>query len=281
MTPQFSNITDLSFFYWLQNEISTKGQTYFTGNSQLFYYNDTRLPSPYVTFNAPFKQWMIDSGITFVPNSVSGSFGTLTRGQSGLMFDYDNGRVIMTGVGTGLAISGSYTFKEFNYYLSNETQEQVIFNTNYYLNPRFAPGTGAIPPYTIALPAVFVCNLNSNNTPFSFGGEDQTVQNYGLVFMAENINQINALKSICRDATYKYIPQLQIADDPINEWGDFKNGTGFAYSNLVALRGSPNNLYRIDRVMTSTLSDRWVKPNYTIFMGLADFDISRIRYPHI
>jgi hypothetical protein len=282
MIVQFSNLSNLSMYQWLQNEVLTKGQAYITNTSRLYYDNDPRLPSGYVSYASPFKQWVYDSGIAPVPSGISGSFGFLGRGTSGLKFDFENGRVLMSGVGTDMTISGSYTFKELNFYLANSNEESVIVNEKYYLNARFSGApTGPIPPYKITTPAIFVNQLNSNNNPFALGGIDETIVNFSLIIMAETMPQLDAVLSICRDTRYKYVPLLATSDYPINEWGDLKNGTGFAYTDLIASKGTPGNLYRIDRVMTSKLNAARTDINETLFVGIVDLDLTFIREPRL
>jgi hypothetical protein len=282
MIAQFSNLSSLSMYQFIQNEILTKGQAYITNTSQLYYDNDTRMPSGYVSYASPFKQWVYDSGIAPVPSGVSGSFGVINRGTSGLKFDFDNGRVLMSGVGSDMTISGTYTFKELNFYLANSSEESVIVNEKYYLNARFSgTPTGPIPPYKITTPAIFVNQLNGNNKPFALGGIDESVVNFSLVVMAETMPQLDAVLSICRDTQYKYVPKLDPSDYPINEWGDLKNGTGFAYANLMSTKGGAGNLYRIDRVMTTKLNTNRVDINETLFVGMVDLDLTFIRVPRL
>jgi hypothetical protein len=283
MKPQFVNNAVASFLFWSENELLTKGEAYKNFTSKLYYAPDPRLGSSYNTFASPFKQWVYNQGISGanIMSGVSGSVN-LTNYQSGLQIDYDNGRVILpSSLGTGLNITGSYAFKEVNFYLSNETEEFLITDNKYYLNSRFigqAP-SGKLPPYDFVNPAIFIVHSNVGNEPIALGGMKDTEINLSMVVMVETSYHLDAILGIYADSEEKSFPLLSIYDDPINEYGNVKQSlypSGFNYSNIIAEKGQPGNLLYIKSVAGAKVSDR-IKLNSQLFAGVVDFTVSKFR----
>ncbi len=278
MNNQFVNNALFSVYLWAEHEVLNNAQAYINNTSKLYYTPDPRYTDK-VCYSSPFKQWVYDSGVNGanIPTAISGSNILLSGGQSGLMFDYDNGRVILdSSVGQNLNISGSYSIKEFNFYQPNETEENIIISEKYYFNPRYSSKpTSGIAPYAIATPAIFVA-LNSNkNEPFAFGGMMDTKVNVSLIVMAESAFQLNAVTSFFNEKLHKYITKLDLNLDPINEFGDLK--TGYNYQELIKPYNNPGNLFFIEDIQSSVISDE-VKTNYKLFLGEIDLNLSYPRY---
>ena len=278
MKNQFSNNALFSVYLWAENKFLNEGEAYINNTSKLYYTPDPRLPNN-VCYSAPFKQWVYDSGVNGanIPISISGSFGTINKGESGLKIDFDNGRVILDkSLGRNLNISGSYSIKELNFYISNETEENIIITDKYYFNPRYAyKPTSGIAPYSMSTPAIFITMNGAESEPFALGGMMDTRPRLSLVVMAESSYQLNNILSFFNDKKHKYIPYLDLALDPINEYGDLKSG--YNYNNYISQYGTPGNLLFIEDVETSYLSDE-VKTNYKLFLGEIDLYLSYPRY---
>ena len=139
MEQSFSSKVLLSFAQWLDNRILQDGVAFTNTTSQMYYRPDGRLGTGYVTYQAPFKPFAYDSSVSgaIVINSVSGSFGELSKGQLGLAIDYENGRAIFpANFGVDKIVSGTYSFKDFGIYFSNQSQETII---QFKLKKHFVP----------------------------------------------------------------------------------------------------------------------------------------------
>lgn len=267
-----------SFFFWVENFYNQNAQAYRNHTSKLYYQPDPKV-APYIAYASPFKQWIYDEGISgaFVPTSISGSLN-LNRGDNGLKIDYTNGRVLLNpSVGTNQNISGSYSFKTFNFYLSNETQEVTLSNQKTYLNSRTGPPElDPIPPYSIVTPCIFVSLISNENEPFAMGGQEQAHINFSLIVYAETLWQLNSTIDIFSNCARKSFPMLSAAMDPLNEWGDIKTGlypSGYNYQTLKEQYCNPGNLLYIEYVKASRLSDR-VEVNPDIFAGVIQFHVT-------
>lgn len=281
MNPSFSETTLNSFYQWLDNRLLTQGQAFYTNTSRYLYQPDSTLGTGYVAYAAPIKPFVWDSGVAgaTVATTVSGSFGVLSRGESGMMMDYVNGRVILpASFGTNATISGSYSFKELNVYFANQSQEQMVFTNKYYLNSRFnrTAASNTPPPYSMVTPCVFITNSAVENKPWAFGGVYETEFHLTLNVMAENLSQLEGVLSILEDSRKAYFPQLDPSEWPLNSYGDFKNGVGYSYDALVAENGQPGNLYTIEEVKTSKVGDG-VKINESVFLGICDITLTKPR----
>ena len=283
INPQFSQLTVVSFMPFMDNTILQKGQAYTNTTSRLYYQPDPVLGTGYVAYASPFKQWVWDSGVSGanILSSVTGSFGSISRGQSGMMVDYINGRVIFNAaVGTNLIMSGSYAFKDMNMYVANQTQERQIFSNHYYLNSRFNnQATGAVPAYSYVTPCIFVTSSNEDNPAWALGGLYNTSFTIGINVLAENETQLLGVLSLLAELKDTAFPLLPLSAWPLNEYGDYKGGSGYNYQTIIQQYGNPANLYFINNVKTSLVSD-YAKIDESVFLGIADFNVSKVRPIH-
>ncbi len=175
MIPQYSHNLLASFYLWAENRVLNNTQAYFNLTTQLYPTYDPSLPSGLHGYSAPFKQWIYDSGVAgaWIINSVSGGgfSAPLTR-ASGVHFDYINGRIIVpASFGSNLALTGSMAIRELNTYLVNETEDQILTQNKYFLNPRYnGTPTSGIAPNVMATPAIFINSLSDTVDPYEFGG---------------------------------------------------------------------------------------------------------------
>jgi hypothetical protein len=283
MKPQFTTTTLLSVASWLDNIILQNGQAYTNYTSQFVYQPDQRLGPGFVAFQAPFKEFVWDSGVSgaTVFNTVSGVLNgqpfVASRGTSGMMTDFVNGRVIFpvaSGFNSSMIISGSYAFKDFNVYFANQSQEQIVFTNKYYLNSRFA-NTGLPPAYDMVTPCIFITNANERNDNWAMGGIYNTVYTISLNILAENMSQLEGAMSILADQKNGYMPQIPVAAWPLNFYGDYQ-GSGWNYQKAISQYGSPGNLYFISNVRGTKVSD-YVKIDEALFLGIVDITLEWVR----
>ena len=268
---------------WVANRLENVAQAYQTITTPLYYTPDGRLPNGYVSYSSPYKQWLYDSGVSgaLVINSISGgAFSAPLTRASGLHIDYNNGRVILpASFGTALKLTGSYSLKEINVYLPIEQDDPLLSATKYFRNPRYSQvPTSGISPSALCTPAVFVNTLFDTSAPFAFGGFEETKTTFTLTALVDSDYQLKAVLSLFRDAARSYIPLLNIAQDPLDQFGDLKGGTGYNYQALVEQYGTPGNLIYIDRVSASKVSDN-VNLSPGVFAGVIDLDLSFVRLP--
>jgi hypothetical protein len=282
MKPQYQHKVTTSFLLWFDNFLLQKGEAYSNQTGRLYYDKDTRLPNGYLAFASPYKQWVYDSSISGSENPIiPSSFSGLNR-NSGIIFDFDNGRIISTGnyLNPNSVLTGSFAVKDFNIYLTNETEDDLILENKYVLNSRYADSPSPVKPYDQMTPAIFINTESVQNTPFAFGGEDQTQISIKALVLAEDSFQLEGVLSIFADARHENIVMIPFTGHPVTEYGDVKNGQ-YSYKSLIEnYKDQEAELY-IENVTVSKLSESKTKsqPIGDLKIGFIDFDVYQHRYP--
>ena len=184
MKAQFDQTLLSSFYLWFENYLlKDKSQAYSTNASNTFKYVDfADIPSSHYGYQGQYKQLVAEHNVD-VPNSGFFSDGGFVTGDydnnNGVFTDYDNGRLIFPAYsGTGLTLTANSTVKEVNTYISYDGDLETILHSDF-------KEAGASYPYQYSkdseldeqiffLPACFISLASSDNTEFSFGGEENT-----------------------------------------------------------------------------------------------------------
>jgi len=298
MIPQFQHKSSTSLAIWMDYVLLHRGQA-FSNKTGLFYaQTDTRLDPTYTPYASPYKQWVTDSSVSGVqiPTGISGSSsdfgGFIPRGTSGLSLDFQNGRVMFTGdnaliSGLDQTLSGSYSVKDFNLYLTNQTEEDLILENKFDSNNRFIPMASGIAPYKEATPAIFISLQDATVQPFAFGGLNQSNLYFRCTVFADNLYQLDGALSLFTDTYNDVYPEFHFSDYPLNELGDIKDspsisnttGAGYRYGDLVTSRRGESFLYYIESVKTSKISQSISKKTHDgLFLGVIDFEVCKARY---
>ena len=286
MKPTFSHNVVNSFFLWFDNFLMTKGDAYKTYTTKLYSNPDFRLGNDKVAYSSPYKQWVYDKSITgaTIPSgfTVNGTF--LPTGTSGMRIDFDNGRIIFnSGVPTNLNISGTYSVKEINSYVTDQPEDNLIIEGKYINNSRFTVVETGIAPYNPVTPCVFASLETAHNTAFAFGGEDETKCIFKVVAFCENLYQLDGVLSIFGDSYNEIFSVIPMTAHPLGEFNEIKTGlypTGYDY-NSVKKAYSSETLF-ISHVETSKIRDSVLKElNPILHIGFLDFEIKAYRYPRL
>ena len=236
MKPQFQHTLVTSFYLWFDNYLQDNGEAYKNKTGIFYNMTDDRLDSNYNVYSSPYKQFIIDSGLhTNVVNSqgtegaividrisgqrADGSAFEVTRGTSGLKIDYENGRVFFTGdengelPGNDLSLSGQFGVKDFNLYVTNQTEEDLVVENKFKTNDRFGNlETSGVLPYDQVIPAVFITSESINNQPFAFGGLDVTQTNVKAVVMTSDLYCLDCVLSLAADSKKQSFVEVDFND---------------------------------------------------------------------
>jgi hypothetical protein len=213
MKPQFQHELTTSFVLWADDYLLEKGEAYTNYTSTFHYTEDARLSDGLVAYSSPHKQWVFNQNIgeATIPTGVYDENGLMGRGESlfsGL--DFENGRAIFNSSygTTNTSVSGSYAVKDFNIYVTNQSEEQLIIESKFDTNSRFKQEVSGISPYSQVIPAIFINVQDSQNEPYAFGGEDKTSSNIGCVIFAENNYQLDGVLSVFNDSKHEVFTKL-------------------------------------------------------------------------
>jgi len=282
MIPLFDHNVKSSFGIWLDNYITSKGQT-FDNFSYPFYKTNDDIIVGFDVFKSPHSQWVYDSSISnaTISSGVWGDGNFIPKG-TGLYLDFNNGRVLASQAYALNNVSGAYAYKEVNIYYTSRADEALVFQNKFVVNPRSnidTPATGAV---VQTIPAIFIKYDAGKNEPWAFGGQDMTVSKIRTIIFADSEYMFDGLCGLIRDTTRRYVPYVDAAFLPFNQFGDLQvNSDPFSYMNMV--NGvSGDNLMYINKVTVSPFSE---EINSTIGVGIyggfADFELQTFRFPRI
>jgi hypothetical protein len=286
MKPTFTHNVINSFFLWFDNFLMTKGDAYKTYTTKLYNYEDPRLGGDKVVYGSPYKQWVYDKNITgaTIPSGFTINNQFVSTGTSGMKIDFDNGRIIFnSGVSTGLNVTGTYSVKEVNSYITDQPEDNLIIENKFVTNSRFTVSENYIAPYNPVTPCIFASIETAHNTAFAFGGEDETKCIIKVVAFCENLYQLDGVLSIFGDSYNEIFSIIPMTGHPLGEFNEMKTGaypTGYNYKNLSSTYNS-QTLF-ISHVETSKIRDSVIKElNPILHIGFLDFEIKTYRYPRL
>jgi hypothetical protein len=266
-----------SFGLWFDHQLLEKGEAYSEKTGQFFSYTDTRVPSTYNVFGSPYKQFITDSSITgaTIPTGVYVNGSEETR-SDGVIFDFDNGRIISSGILATDTVTGTFSVKDFNIYFTNESEEDLLIERKYDSNSAYPSTNTNIDPYDYNIPAAFINSQLFMNEPFAYGGMDKTLTTVNVLVICNNAYELDGILSIFADSRNEAFAVIPFSGHPINEWGDLKSSP-YDYDALAA---QYTNKFYVESVVASKLSDKSksVMP-HSLYVGFLDFDVYTHRFP--
>lgn len=287
MKPQFQHQVITSFSMWLDHTILHNGQAYQNVESTLYYQEDERLDPGYIAFASPHKQWVTDSsikGAKIIEGIVLDGY-YLKANQQEVIYDFENGRVLIPRAlaNPSSNVEAVYSVKDFNVYITDQTEEELLIETKFDKNSRYAEELfEGIKPYDQVVPAIFLSYEHGENKPFAFGGEDITESNIRCVVFAENSYQLDGIFSLLKDTNTTSFTNVGYNEFPLNEFGSLKYGN-YDYQDLSERYYNVNNtqsLLHIDKVTVSKLNDRVARKSHPgLYIGFVDFTVRAHRFP--
>jgi len=280
MVPQFSHEAQSSFILWFDHYLLSEGQAFSNKTGKLYYAADERLPSSHKSFSSQYKQWVADSSISgaTIPSGIY--VGANFSGRAnGVILDFDNGRILGSGLSTSVQPTGTFAVKEFNVYPTNENLEDLIIEKRYIEYPKVGSSIAksGIAPYAPVVPAIFINTQNQDNLPFAFGGEDKTKISFAATIICETPYQLDGVLSLFADTNNETVAHIPFTGAPYTELGDLKGGV-YNYETLAA--SSSELPFYIEKVRTSRITDKARKSiENNLYIGLLDFEVSKVRYP--
>jgi hypothetical protein len=287
MKPQFQHQVITSFALWLDHVILQRGEAFQNIDSSFYHQNDPRLDSNFVSFASPHKQWVTDSSISKanIINGITLNDRFIGRNDEDIKYDFDNGRVLIpsTLANSMSSVEGSYAVKDFNIYITDQTEEELLIESKFDTNSRFDQGIfEGIKPYDQVVPAIFISYESGVNEPFAFGGQDSTKSFVRCVVFAENSFQLDGIFSLLSDLNFTSVANVGFNEHPLNEFGDLKLGH-YDYQDLSKryfnLQNS-HSIFHIENCTVSKLNDRVAKQTHPgLYIGFADFNLISHRFP--
>ncbi len=284
MKVQFDHELQSSFYLWFDDRITRVMEGTNPDVPMVFdYYADTNdTPDSFDTYYSPYRQLLANG--ENVPSGVyiNGSFQNQNTTDAGqyLLIDHNQGRVILdpNQYGSNLTVSGNFSTKDFNVYMTNETEEELLIENTFILSSDSQTQLEKAADLNIdhyVVPAAFITMSSSENKPFEFGGTDQTIYNIRTVVMADSNYGLDAMLSHFRDTKNLGFKLLTFDQFPFGEYFHIKEPP-YTYTGIAGRRSADT---WIQDVKTSKLYDRNSVLNLSkgIKVGFIDFKINIVR----
>ncbi len=288
MKPQFDNQIMSSFLLWFDNKLLSKGEAYQSTTGEFYSVSDEFYG--YATYASSYSQIVSDASVTgaIIPTGLYVGSNLVDVGEGGstglYAIDYGNGRSYWSGT-QGETVSGSFSIKDFNVFLTNNTEDEILFQTQYTNRNQISSvvPTG-LEAHTKTYPVVYLKNNGSFNEPFAFGGQDNTIMNVRAIVIADSQFDIDAIGSLFRDTKLINIPIFEASEMPFNQFGYYNNDTQYNYTGVTANKDESKSIFledvsvaRFDRVLENEV--RKFNPN--VYSTLIDFELNKIRFPRL
>jgi hypothetical protein len=274
-----------SFYLWFDDRLNYFAEAYKDPIEHTFQQVDSiDIPLNYLAYYSPYRQFVWASDKISVSNQVTID-GNVVQDRNGIYIDYNQGRVLVdTGVfgnNKNLDIKGTFAYKTINTYITDETEEAVIVNSDFIISPlnqTYLQQNGGFNDKIYTIPAVFLTLANSENHPFAFGGLDCTELNLRAVVVADSNYTLDGILSLFRDSARTCFSLIDFEDFPFGEFSHIKSPP-YKYSDLIA---SSTKKPFIENVRASKLTDRSrerITSSKDYKIGFLDFELSKVRNP--
>ena len=286
MKPQFDNKVMSSMLLWFDNKLLTDAEAYQNTTGRFYSVNEEF--AGYKTYASTYSQIVADASVTgaTIPTGlyVGGNLVDVGEGAGTGLYaiDYNNGRSYWSGT-QGENVTGSFAIKDFNVFLTNSTEDEILFQTQYTNRNEISTvvPTG-LEAGTKTYPVVYLKNDGSFNEPFAFGGQDYTVMRVRAIVIADSQFDIDAIGSLFRDQEKTYVPIFEESEMPFNQYGYYRDNTQYNYTGITNGKGPSQKMFleevnvsRFDRVLENEV--RKFNPN--VYSTLIDFEINKVRMP--
>jgi len=280
MKPSYMTNLMSSFYLWLDHEMASVGNAFTATSGKLYPVEDNNY-NEYNIYSSPFRQWVSDSSISgaVIPSGVYCS-GVFMNRNSGIVFNYNKGEVLINKQLGKPEVTTQYTKKDFNIYYTDEREENLLFENAHSLSPKFSRITGGLNGDEQPFPCIFLKNTYYENIPYALGGQDKTSTTVRCIILSDNMYLLDGAISVMTDSARKVFPVVKPSELPYNYYGDFKSGQRYQYSQLAVNQAT--NLAYINRVTVSRLDEiRNKHINLKVVAAIVDFELWQARYPRV
>jgi hypothetical protein len=244
-------------------------EAFHTATIPLFTYEDEKFDK--VALGGAEAGWAYNKDI---PGIVTPTISGYNRGDNGMSIDFTNGRFLFDPPFTATGLTATVSVDEINWYISNLSSAEIIFETKYEQSPVLNPANSYIPPYQYIVPAVFIKTFETHNEPYSLGGQDWSLFNYRIVCLMPNESYLAAIGGLIRDAKEEIFPLLQ--GWTLNQLGDLQD-LSWNYQDFC--RDNPYYAYISDSTFKIEEPDVFSSDNPKLYLGLGNIEVRIVRQP--
>ena len=285
MKAQFENLAMTSLMLFLDNEIQKKGEAW-ANHTGVFYPTDN-LYYGYYAYSSPYKQFVMDAGISGgapsnnKPHVVTGvyvndSFKKVGDGGGPTYIDHMQGAVYFSSDQSDNTISGNFAVKDFNFFITSESEEELLFETKFDVRPKINESVTGLSPTKQTYPAVFIKNNGGRNEPWALGGTDVTKINARAIILSDSAFSLDAACAIMKETTRKYVPVISDNNLPFNALGVAKDGSiDYDKHMTPGIVDAGSGMYVQDVSVSKIIANRgdFNNLNPDVFSAFVDFDL--------
>ena len=278
MDIQYGNKLFSSMMLAFDHQLLSNGRA-FTNYSGLLYPTPSHIGG-YNLFTTPYKQLVNDISITGA-NIMSGVYvnGVLRKPTTSMgpanpfglnSINITEGQAFFLGSPT--TVSGIYSVKDYNLYITSEPEEKLLFESKMFVRPRIPQTLTGLPQDAQTCPAVFVKPVRGENIPFCLGGGRNKSFDIRAMVFGDSEYSMNAVCDILMDMAHIYYEVIDPAALPFNAWGAF-TGVNYDYHSLTQ-NNSIGRTY-VNKVKVSMLMSarQFSEVNPKLFPAFVDFEL--------
>lgn len=282
MKNQYSHNLPGSIYLWA-DKLLNENEAFFSKENYVFEkYGEI---GSYTEYYAPYKNFKFnnDQGYAYSGIYIDDQF--VNFGESGVLIDNEKGRALIPSslVDNNTIVSGEFSSKEFGIYFSNETENDLLINKNFYLvdeNETYFDYLKKQDKYDYTYPSIFIGMDGNQNFPFALGGTKDTKTYSRLVILAKDNYQMDGVLSIFADELHQCIKKIDFSDYPLGSADSLKTSYyPFNYGNFYQERQNNENLFlesvNISRLKDNTMISKQSIPKF--YVGFVDLVISNPR----
>lgn len=274
MNPHYNNRLLNSFALYVDHQICEDGMAFVNYNSSFQAVDN--IYNGYYAYGAPTKQLICDISITgatqFSGVFVNGTYRNIGQGNLAAI-NHDLGHVYFTAA-QSQAISGAYSVKEFNVYLTEDTEEKLVFGTKYETKPKGPQTFSPTESDTVFAPAVFIKTNSVTSEPFCLGGTDKIIHDYRAVVISKSAFELDAACGIMQDMSRTY---FNLINPPFGSLG--YTGVAYNFTGLnVGTEAFIDNV-TVSRVAKNRSNSEFKDINLGIYAAFVDFEVHVFKNP--
>jgi hypothetical protein len=275
MIAQWENKVMSSLLQFVDNKVCTKGKA-FINHAGAFYPIDNKY-NGYYTYALPYKQIVADSSIqdSIVMQGVSINGNYIEPGEAALSGNFTGifhhkGQVLFDGDQGNASITGNFSVKEYNVYLTTKLEEDILFRTKHQVNPRINQSAEGLREEEETYPAIFLRNMGGTNDPLAFGGADNVKTFARAIILSDSAFSLDAVCNILKNTARNYLPIIETL--PFNSIGAF-TGVIYNYQALSSSSVEKASIWNVTvtKLMPDAKELRGLDLN--AFAALVDFEI--------
>lgn len=282
MKIQYSHSLPGSIYLWVDKTLN-KNEAYYSKQTVQFEKYDSS--NGYTEYYSPYKNLKFNNDEGYAYSGVYIGDNFVNFGQSGIIIDNEKGRAIVPDslLSGDPTISGEFSYKEFGVYFSNETENDLLVNKNFYLidqNTTYFDYLKRQDKYDYTYPSIFIGMDGNQNFPFALGGTKDTKTYTRLVVLAKDQYQLDGVLSVFSDQLHDCIRKIDFDDFPLGFSNSLKTGYyPFNYDSFYANRANNTNLF-IEDIRSSKLKDNTIISKQSVpkfYVGFLDITLSNPR----